>query len=45
MQRDASDEGRDVGPLVCAEDAITIDTTELNIEQVVEKIIGCIREI
>ena len=43
LQRDASDEAREVGPLVCAEDAITIDTTELNIEQVIEKILGHIR--
>ena len=30
VQRDASDEAREVGPLVCAEDAITIDTTVLS---------------
>ncbi len=43
VQRDASDEAREVGPLTCAADAITIDTTELNIEQVIEKILGHIR--
>ena len=41
--RDASDESRTVGPLTCAEDAITIDTTGLSIEQVIEKILTYIK--
>ena len=38
-QRDKSDESRAVGPLKPAEDAIIVDTTELNIEQVVGKLL------
>jgi len=37
--RDKSDIGRDVGPLKAASDAIIIDTTDLNVEEVVEKIL------
>ena len=36
--RDRSDENRAVGPLKPASDAIRIDTTGLNVEQVVEKV-------
>ena len=35
---------RNVGPLVPAEDAIIIDTTNLDIEQVVDTLLGFIRE-
>ena len=42
--RDKSDMERSVGPLKPADDAEIIDTTELNIEQVVEKLLGFIRE-
>jgi cytidylate kinase len=38
-RRDKSDESRAVGPLKPAEDAIIVDTTNLSIEQVVEKLI------
>jgi cytidylate kinase len=38
-QRDKSDESRTVGPLKPAEDAIIIDTTNMSVEQVVEKLI------
>ena len=43
-QRDSSDEGRAVGPLKPAEDAIIVDTTNLSIEQVVEKLAGYVKE-
>jgi len=38
-RRDASDENRAVGPLTPADDAIIIDTTDLDAEGVVEKIL------
>jgi cytidylate kinase len=38
-QRDKSDESRTVGPLKPAEDAIIVDTTNMSVEQVVEKLI------
>ena len=43
-QRDKSDESRAVGPLKPAEDAIIVDTTNLSIEQVVEKLAGYVKE-
>lgn len=43
-ERDKSDEGRAVGPLKPADDAIVIDTTEFSIEDVVEKILACVKE-
>jgi len=43
-QRDKSDESRTVGPLKPAEDAIIVDTTNLSIEQVVEKLAGYVKE-
>ena len=43
-KRDESDESRTVGPLKPAEDAIIIDTTNLSIEQVVEKLAGYIEK-
>ncbi len=42
-KRDESDKSRDVGPLTPADDAIIIDTTEINAKQVVEKMLSCIR--
>jgi cytidylate kinase len=39
-KRDKSDSERDVGPLKPAQDAIEIDTTDLNIDQVLNKILG-----
>jgi len=44
-QRDKSDENRVVGPLKPADDAIVIDTTDLSIEGVVEKILDCIKNV
>ena len=41
-ERDKSDEERAVGPLRPAEDAIVIDTTDLSIEEVVEKLLHCV---
>jgi len=41
--RDASDQSRTVGPLTPADDAIIIDTTDLDAEGVVEKILGYIK--
>ena len=43
-QRDYTDKTRKVGPLKQAEDAILIDTTNLNIDQVVEKIVNYVKE-
>jgi len=43
-ERDKSDEGRAVGPLRPAEDAIIIDTTDLSIEEVVEKLLHCVEK-
>jgi len=43
-QRDKSDQDRAVGPLKPAEDAIVVDTTNLGIEQVVEKLAGYVKE-
>ncbi len=43
-ERDKSDESRAVGPLKPAKDAIVIDTTDLSIEQVVEKLLHCVEK-
>jgi cytidylate kinase len=43
-ERDKSDENRTVGPLRPAEDAIVVDTTDLTIEQVVEKLLDYVKE-
>ncbi len=42
-QRDASDENRSVGPLKPATDAIIVDTTELGIEEVAEKLLAYVK--
>jgi len=42
-ERDRSDEQREVSPLVCAEDAVVVDSTALTIDQVVEIIIDLSR--
>jgi cytidylate kinase len=42
--RDKSDRSRAAGPLTAAGDAITVDTTNLSIEQVVEKLLGYVKE-
>ena len=41
--RDSSDQSRAVGPLKPASDAVVIDTTNLSIEEVVEKLLGYVR--
>ena len=43
-ERDKSDENRTVGPLKPAGDAIVVDTTDLSIEKVVEKLLSCVKE-
>ena len=43
-ERDKSDEDRAVGPLRPADDAVVIDTTDLGIEEVVEKVLCCVKE-
>lgn len=42
-QRDLSDEQREISPLVCAQDAIKVDSTELTIDQVVALILDLSR--
>ena len=43
-ERDKRDSTREISPLKKADDAIYIDSTNLNIEQVVEKIINIVKE-
>ena len=43
-ERDKSDESRMVGPLRPAEDAIVVDTTNLSIDEVVEKLLVYVKE-
>jgi len=43
-ERDKSDENRTVGPLRPAKDAIVVDTTDLSVEEVVEKLLGYVKE-
>jgi cytidylate kinase len=43
-QRDKSDKSRGVGPLRAAPDAVVIDTTALEIGEVVEKLLDTVRE-
>ncbi|MHC4686465.1 MAG: (d)CMP kinase [Planctomycetota bacterium] len=43
-ERDKSDENRTVGPLKPAGDAIVVDTTDLSIEEVVEKLLCYVKE-
>jgi len=43
-QRDTGDKNRTAGPLAAAKDAITLDTTDMNIEQVVEAIMRIVKE-
>jgi cytidylate kinase len=44
-ERDKSDRERDTGPLRPAADAISVDTTDLNIDEVVEKLLNLVRKI
>jgi len=41
--RDKSDQNRTVGPLIPAKDAVIIDTTDLSIEAVVEKLLSYVK--
>ena len=43
-KRDLSDRSRSVGPLKPADDAIIVETTDLTIEEVVEKLVCIVRE-
>lgn len=43
-KRDQLDRNRSIGPLKPAEDAVVVDTTKLNIEQVVDTLYGYIRK-
>jgi cytidylate kinase len=45
LKRDRRDETRAIAPQVAAEDAIRIDTSDLNISQVVEVILDVIRQV
>jgi cytidylate kinase len=42
-KRDKSDQRRSVGPLKMSRDAVVIDTTDLSIEEVVEKLLGYVQ--
>ncbi len=42
--RDASDESRDHSPLEKAPDAVELDTTDLSLDEVVERIVALVRE-
>lgn len=42
VERDARDSGRDTAPLTMAEDAILLDTTELSVDQVLQKALDVI---
>lgn len=44
LRRDAWDSGREVAPLRKAEDAVEIDTSQLSIEQVVERVVALVNE-
>lgn len=44
MDRDASDSSRDVGPLLCADDAVRLDTTDLSFDEVVDTLEEMVRE-
>lgn len=40
IRRDAHDSGRETSPLVAAEDALALDTSDMNVDEVVDWIIG-----
>ena len=44
VERDQSDQSRAVGPLKPAQDAIVLDTTDLNIDEVVERLLRHVEE-
>jgi cytidylate kinase len=37
-RRDTIDEGREVDPLLCAPDAVRIDTTDRSVEEIVDEL-------
>ena len=43
IQRDFNDKNRDFAPLKCAEDAVIIDTSDLSVSEVLEKILSYIK--
>ncbi len=44
VQRDYNDSNRKTAPLKPAENAVVVDTTELGLDEVIEKIVGIIKE-
>jgi cytidylate kinase len=44
VRRDKIDSTRDVAPLRPAADAVVIDTSELSVEQVVERVLALVRK-
>ena len=44
VQRDYNDTHRETAPLKAAEDAVTVDTTQMTLDEVAEKITGIIKE-
>lgn len=42
-ERDERDQGRDIAPLIKAEDAIIIETTGKSIEQILEKLMEVVK--
>lgn len=45
VERDYRDKNRDIGPLIQADDAIYIDTTEMTFDEVFEKTISLIKDV
>lgn len=43
-RRDRSDRNRTIGPLKPAQDAVIVDSTNLTVEQVVQKLLGCVKQ-
>jgi cytidylate kinase len=43
-ERDKSDEARAIGPLRPADDAVVVDTTNLTVEEMAEKLFFCVKE-
>ena len=44
VTRDARDSGREVAPLKPADDAVLLDSTDLDLEQVVDRLVSIVRE-
>jgi cytidylate kinase len=44
QNRDDSDQSRSIGPLIPAADAIIVDSTDLTVEGVVDKLLACVKE-